>query len=219
MRMMSSRVGIGRARRDAPNRKVDRPEGSRHATASLLEKLQVLRPALLFSIALALAPGCAGKQPTNESIPDNDALAGQSTALAQHLAATATEAPPIAPGGLRVRLAFSAAADLDLYVTDPSFETVYFANSPNLAGGRLEADVRCDAVSPRVETILFPAILPGVYRVGVDFPQACEGGASRTAFAVQFEGRGVEATHQGRINKGHFLPVVLEVTASQPEAH
>src|SRR5437588_148676 len=46
----------------------------------------------------------------------------------------AAEAP--APG-VRVSLVWSTPVDLDLYVTDPSQETVYFANPNAQSGGKL----------------------------------------------------------------------------------
>jgi hypothetical protein len=162
--------------------------------------------------------GCAAPVPSEDVIPGDTAGTSESRALADHLAATLAAAPSATDDGIRVRLAFSAGADLDLYVTDPTFETVYFANSPNRAGGRLEADVRCSAPGPRIETIRFPAAMPGAYRVGVDFPERCKGGAARAAFAVHIEGAGLEATHEGIIEAGHFIPIVLEVTAPSEAA-
>ena len=55
-----------------------------------------------------------------------------------------TAAGAVSEGGLRVELVFSDDADLDLYVTGPDLETVYFANTPTRAGGALERDLRCD---------------------------------------------------------------------------
>ena len=118
-------------------------------------------------------------------------------------------APP--PGTLRVRLAFPARADLDLFVTDPAHETVYFANSPSRSGGQLERDVRCDDPAPRVETVVFPDAAPGRYRVGVDYPKPCEGHEGEASFVVAVDGRGPTETRQGRIAPGIFQPIVLEV--------
>ena len=47
------------------------------------------------------------------------------------------EAGSLPAGALRARLVFSADADLDLYVTGPDLETVYFANTPTRLGGVL----------------------------------------------------------------------------------
>jgi hypothetical protein len=60
--------------------------------------------------------------------------------------------PPQAPAtaaapGVRVLLLWSAPVDLDLYVTDASLETVYFANPVSHSGGRLERDVTCETVA------------------------------------------------------------------------
>jgi len=118
-------------------------------------------------------------------------------------------APPPPAGSLVVRLAFDTSADLDLYVTGPHAETVYFANSPSKLGGRLEADLRCDAPGPRIETVVFPAAPPGPYRVGVDFPERCAGrGAAE--FAVEVRSAAGRRVIHGRIEPGAFEPVVLE---------
>jgi hypothetical protein len=172
----------------------------------------------LGTMALTLMLGCAAPAPSEDVIPGDTVGTSESRALADHLAATLAAAPSATDDGVRVHLAFPAGADLDLYVTDPTFETVYFANSPNRAGGRLDADVRCSEPAPRIETIRFPAALPGVYRVGVDFPERCRGGAIQEAFVVQIEGGGLEATREGIIEAGHFIPIVLEVTAQSDTA-
>ena len=109
---------------------------------------------------------------------------------------------------------FGAGSDLDLYVTDPAQETVYFANTPSRgSAGHLEADLRCDAVAtPRIETIVFESAPAGRYRVGVDRAQTCDGG-SRAAepflIAVEFAGQRREV--RGEILGERFLPSVLEI--------
>lgn len=90
-------------------------------------------------------------------------------AEAARLEAQLAKREPARDGALRVRLAFGAEADLDLYVTDPRAETIYFANERAAAGGRLVADARCDSPSPRIEEVVFAAPLPGSYRIGVDY--------------------------------------------------
>ena len=73
-------------------------------------------------------------------------------------------------------LAFGADADLDLYVTDPLLETVYFANQSSRSGGQFLEDVRCDEEQIKVEEIRFDAPMPGRYRIGIDYPNACAEG-------------------------------------------
>lgn len=117
------------------------------------------------------------------------------------------EAPPAAPvaaDAVRVRLVFGAEADLDLYVTGPAHETVYFANDRSADGGRLEADRRCGAPAPRVETVVFPRAPAGDYRVGVDFPERCEGGLDEAAYRLLVDTPGGSRELRGRVSFAHF---------------
>lgn len=128
--------------------------------------------------------------------------------LASHLDALAVE-----PGTLVVRLAFEPGADLDLYVTDPRLETVYYANTPIVSGGRLEVDRRCEADEEgavRVEEVRFDAPLPGRYRVGVDFPHRCEGGPDEVPYVVSIEDRGTRSQRRGMARWLEFTTIVHE---------
>ena len=109
-----------------------------------------------------------------------------------------------------MRLAFGAAADLDLYVTDPFSESLYFANTPIRSGGELDADQTCDDPAPRVETALLSPASPGRYRVGVDFMTRCQRGAARVPFAVEVLADGLRRLERGLIDFGHFEPLVLQ---------
>lgn len=155
------------------------------------------------SLLAALALACAATPPP---APAPEVLAAQAEALAARLAA----APPPPPGALRVRLAFGPEADLDLYVTDPLQETVYFANNPSRSGGRLLADVRCDTKERREETVIFDRPASGVYRVGVDFPEACGKALDPVPFVVVLEAGGKRWERRGTIRLGSFEYVVLE---------
>ena len=95
---------------------------------------------------------------------------------------------PAAAHDVRVRLEFGAGADLDLFVTDPMHEEIYFANSPNRLGGVFEADRRCDDPAPRVETVRFSPAPAGRYRVSVDFPIRCRPGVEDVPYRVIVEG-------------------------------
>jgi hypothetical protein len=139
--------------------------------------------------------------------PDPALLIAEQNRLESTLSAAAAPAP----GALRVRLAFGSEADLDLYVTDPAYETVYFANTPARSGGRLERDLRCDAPQPRVETVAFEQAPAGRYRVGVDFPERCDGGDDPVAFVVVVESGERRELRRRTIAPGHFVPIVLEL--------
>lgn len=128
------------------------------------------------------------------------------------LEAVAAEAARSDGGELRFALAFGGEADLDLFVTGPRQETVYFANTPSAVGGELEADLRCDAPAPRAEIVTFRDAPAGRYRVSVDFPRRCDGeaeGAAPYAVHVARDGVALGATH-GIIRPGEFLTIVLE---------
>lgn len=110
-----------------------------------------------------------------------------------------------------MQLLFGAEADLDLYVTDPFFETVYFANTSSRAsGGALEADRRCDDPVPRVETVRFERPPTGRYRVSVDYPERCGPVRAPVPFRVVVERGAQREERSGEISLGEFLPMVLE---------
>jgi hypothetical protein len=157
-------------------------------------------PGLLWSLlAAALAPACAG-------VPPEVREAERLSAVLERVVA---ELP--AERGLRVLLAFGPAADLDLYVTDPLEETVYFANSPSASGGRLEADLRCDSPGSgdRIEVVRFADPRAGRYRVGVDHPKGC-GGEQPAGFALAVVRDGVAEIQGGSLRPLEFRLAALD---------
>ena len=131
----------------------------------------------------------------------------------------AAPAPPPAPSlsadaGLRVALVWSAPVDLDLYLTDPTWETVYFANNPSRTGARLLRDARCGdvAASPAVfvELAGMAEPLPGHYRVGVDFIDACNAPHDPVSFRVVADYGKVRRETVGTIRLEEFQPIVVE---------
>jgi hypothetical protein len=137
------------------------------------------------------------------------------------LACASPEALPESPApqergaqALRVRLVFGEEADLDLYVTDPKFETVYFGNNPSHGGGVLSQDQRCGDPTARVESVTFAEAKPGLYRVGVAFARRCKRVRGPVPFRLEVD-VDVESEHwrreqEGKIDAGAFLPVVME---------
>jgi len=111
---------------------------------------------------------------------------------------------------LSVQLAFEASADLDLYVTGPTLETVYFANHKSKSGGEISKDVRCDSDGDRIEEIVFDNPLPGRYRVGVDFPEGCDEGVLLAPYAVSVRHDGEERQVFGTVTLEQFDVIVLE---------
>ena len=129
---------------------------------------------------------------------------------------------------VRVSLLWSDAVDLDLYVTDPDLETVYFANNPSGSGGILQRDVRCAELGGEeegralVESAYWPKARPGRYRIGVDFIDACGSGIEDTEFRVVVETASEKVERLSRVKLERFEPVVLEfdlpLTGDEQEA-
>jgi hypothetical protein len=133
------------------------------------------------------------------------------------LRSTPPPAPQVAlPGGLTVLLTWSTPVDLDLYLTDPSSETAYFANTPTRTGARLVRDARCRDIvgtaGPFVEVAQMAEPRPGRYRVGVDFIDACAAKPEPVSFRVVTEFGGMRREVTGTIRLEEFQPIVVEFT-------
>ena len=113
-------------------------------------------------------------------------------------------APPPSADGLRVTLVWDVPVDLDLYVTDPKMETVYYANKRSASGGVLERDAGCKT-DPRREVTTWKAALPGRYRVSLDFPDRCgrDDGEVGYRLLVDVGGRRQETT--GTLRLARFV--------------
>ena len=112
--------------------------------------------------------------------------------------------------GLSVKLTFEGTADLDLYVTGPQFETVYFANHTSKSGGEISDDVRCDTQGERIEEVRFIDPMPGTYRVGIDFPESCDGTKAPAVYALSILHNGEQQQVSGSVSLQRFEVVVLE---------
>jgi hypothetical protein len=119
---------------------------------------------------------------------------------------------------VRVRLSFGADVDLDLHVTDPLSETVYFANTPSVSGGVLSADVRCESEGPRVEETAWEEPPPGRYRVGVDFPIRCRKLDAAAPYVLEIWANGVRHELHNAIEFGRFEPIVYEFEVKAADA-
>ncbi len=115
--------------------------------------------------------------------------------------------------GLNVFLTWSAPVDLDLYVTDPTQETVYFGNNPSRTGGQLLRDARCGDVregGPFLEQARVSAPKIGRYRVGVDFIDRCAAPRQPVSFRIVALLGGAQREITGTISPEQFQPVALE---------
>jgi hypothetical protein len=150
-------------------------------------------------------------------------LAAGIAGCAQHPPPPAPLAPPLrASEELSVRLMWSSPVDLDLYLTDPTSETAYFANNPSRSGIQLRRDTRCaDAThgsGPFVEEAHAPpAPPPGRYRVGVDFIDACASKTNVVNYRIVVDYGASRRESAGTIRLDQFEPVVLEFELRRSE--
>ena len=156
----------------------------------MLDKGSVMQARFPWLALAAILYGCGGRAVTLPAPPALDPMAE----------------------GVVVSLTWNAPVDLDLYVTDPTWETLYFANNPTRAGGRLERDVRCDALRagrPSLERARIVAVRPGPYRIGVDFIDACGNGDGEVSFHVAADVDGVRREATGKVALQEFRIIAL----------
>jgi hypothetical protein len=164
------------------------------------------------AFALSLLLACASEPPrASDPVPAewSSETRNAATQLAGHL--EALDAP--ARDSLTVRVAFGAAADLDLYVSDPQLETVYYANTHARSGGRLSRDQHCKSPGGeiRIEEIVFTEPLPGRYRIGVDYAHRCTPGTGDVAFVLEIHETGARREIRGVSEPLVFLPILAEI--------
>jgi hypothetical protein len=113
--------------------------------------------------------------------------------------------PSVGTGQVQVTLTWysSAQVDLDLHVTDPAGQTVYYNNKTVASGGSLDRDNQCDDyVNGRPENVFWSAAPTGDYTVVVKWYEACTSGASSMPFTVRVVNKGTVSTHSGTVSAG-----------------
>jgi len=150
--------------------------------------------------------GCSDAEP--DTGQQDAVLQERMTSLASHLVESALSAQDH-EASLKIRLAFDGDVDLDLYVTDPQMETVYFANHESKSGGEISDDLRCGGEGIRVEEISFVAPLRGEYRVGVDYPKHCLGLEAAAAHSIHVSYGSQNLAVQGTVELLKFDVIVM----------
>lgn len=78
---------------------------------------------------------------------------------------------------LLVTIQWNSRVDLDLFLTGPAGETIYFGNRKARAGYMMREESDCETIrsssKPYHETALIPAASVGRYRVSVDYILSC----------------------------------------------
>ena len=100
-------------------------------------------------------------------------------------------------GGLQVTVAWNTAADIDLYVTDPSGDVIYYneQHERSSLGGHLDhnarGDCRREQKHSRIENAYWPAPAPaGNYRIELHYFSPCASSAVTSAVvSVAFAGK------------------------------
>ena len=100
----------------------------------------------------------------------------------------------VGTGDVQVSVFFDALSDVDLYVTDPSNEVIYFANSQGVNGELdLDANAGCGINDPVVnnENVTFPTgqAPRGTYIVRLDYWSSCNVAKTRYVVTVAVKGR------------------------------
>jgi hypothetical protein len=92
----------------------------------------------------------------------------------------------VGTGGVQVSVSWNTAADVDLYLVEPSGETIWYGNEQSASGGVLDLDsnAACFSSDVRNENINWPASTPpsGTYTVRLNYWDAC--GATRTDWVL-----------------------------------
>jgi len=99
-------------------------------------------------------------------------------------------ANPLKAGeGAVLELIWQVPVDLDLFLTGPGGETIYFGNRTARLGHQMIAESDCAAVSereaPYIERAQIPIAHSGTYRASIDFIKHCGMGESTVKAALK----------------------------------
>lgn len=102
-----------------------------------------------------------------------------------------------AGGGIQITVAWRGAADLDLHVTDPANEEVYFGHRQAASGGQMDQDANgeCAATRPTIENVRWATPSPpaGTYQVRLQAFDLCGATDATATVSVSVGGRIVGA--------------------------
>jgi hypothetical protein len=102
----------------------------------------------------------------------------------------------VGTGDVRVTITWTNRNDIDLYVTDPSLERIWYADRQSPSGGFLDVDANanCGTTTDRpVENVFWPTggSPSGSYRIEIDYYRQCTGQPLSTPVRVQIVSAGV----------------------------
>jgi hypothetical protein len=99
--------------------------------------------------------------------------------LAPTATPSATRVATLGTGDVQVTLFWNSTNDLDLWVSDPNGEVIYYSHSPSMSGGTLDVDANKDCsnmTNQPVENIFWPTgqAPRGEYVISVNYYKQCE---------------------------------------------
>lgn len=111
--------------------------------------------------------------------------------------------PELGTGDIQATLTWESTNDLDLWVTDPAGETIFFQEPFAASGGRLDVDANAgcqELTTTPVENIFWPSgeAPSGEFRVEVQYYQQCESSAA-TSYHVRLLIDGEESEFEGTV--------------------
>jgi hypothetical protein len=111
-----------------------------------------------------------------------------------------------ANGQIEFELNWEGSADLDLHVTDPYGETLYYFRPTNQSGGRYQEDRECYNNNGQSERISYESgsAAAGVYQISIHYFRACtEARDARWNLNVTADGR--SSNYSGSIKPGEYI--------------
>jgi hypothetical protein len=110
--------------------------------------------------------------------------------------------PTLGTGDIQVTLRWATTDDLDLYVTDPEGQIVYYGNPSIPSGGRLDVDANAgcgESNSSPIENVFWPPSQAptGNYQIKVELYSRCNPGSAPIPFEVRLLVRGEIQTLTG----------------------
>lgn len=121
-------------------------------------------------------------------------------------------------GDVQVTLIWNSYNDLDLWVTDPKGETIFYDHPASASGGQLDVDANYNCVmnvtSNPIENIFWPAgSAPlGTYSIGVKYYQHCSSAPSSDTYTVRLLVDGKSQEFTGTVSTVGEIYLVTTIT-------
>lgn len=114
--------------------------------------------------------------------------------------------PTLGTGDIQATLRWQSVDDLDLAITDPNGDIVFFLSPSVASGGQLDVDANStciDTTSAPVENVFWPPgqAIPGQYAVTVSLYQRCAGAGGSIPYELTLLVNGTTQTYSGIVDE------------------